>query len=86
MSTKEDQKEDLLKTPSTPQGLFGDVVSLMQKRFEERKREDVALKLCLQRRALSVTPPAHCQPFAQVVVQPFPRLMIPQTAQTLSIS
>jgi len=48
LSTKE--KEDLLHTPINPKGLFGAAVTTMQKKCEEKKWDDKALKLCLPRR------------------------------------
>ncbi|KAF7644338.1 hypothetical protein LDENG_00223760 [Lucifuga dentata] len=59
------EKEDLLDTPITPQGLFGVAVLSMQKRCEEKKRDDEALKLCLPRKPQSAAPTAQCQTFAQ---------------------
>ncbi|XP_049432685.1 uncharacterized protein LOC125889068 [Epinephelus fuscoguttatus] len=76
LSAKE--KEDLLDTPISPKGLFGAAVTSMQKRCEERKREDKALKLCLRRRAPTATLPAHRQTFAQAVARPPPTFKIPK--------
>lgn len=76
LSAKE--KEDLLDTPISPKGLFGAAVTSMQKRCEERKREDEALKLCLPRRAPTATLPAHRQTFAQAVARPPPTFKIPK--------
>ncbi|CAK6969757.1 uncharacterized protein LOC113026495 [Scomber scombrus] len=60
LSTKE--KEELFDTPVVPHGVFGVAVTSMQKRFEEKKRDDEALKLCLPRRAQFATSTAQRQP------------------------
>ena len=70
LTTKE--KEELLDTPIVPQGLFSAAVTSMQKRCEEKKRDDEALKLCLPRRAQAAVQTAPRQSYAQVVSHPAP--------------
>lgn len=52
------EKTELLDVPVDPKGLFGSAVATMQKRCEEKKREDEALQLCLPRKV----PPAQATP------------------------
>lgn len=80
LTTKE--KEELLDTPVILQGLFGAAVTSMQKRCEEKKRDDEALKLCLPRRAQHATPAAPRQSFAQAVSRPVPAFRIPKVPKT----
>ncbi|XP_005928029.3 uncharacterized protein LOC102307223 [Haplochromis burtoni] len=80
LTTKE--KEELLDTPVVPQGLFGAAVTSMQKRCEEKKRDDEALKLCLLRRAQHATPAAPRQSFAQAASRPVPAFRIPKVPKT----
>lgn len=83
LATKE--KEDLLDTPISAQGLFGEAVTSMQKRWEEKKRDDEALKLCLPRRtfaAASATPAPQRQTFAQAAARFPPAFRIPKLPKT----
>uniref|UniRef100_A0A087X675 Uncharacterized protein n=1 Tax=Poecilia formosa TaxID=48698 RepID=A0A087X675_POEFO len=83
LSTKE--KEDLLDTAITPEGLFGAAVTSMQKRWEEKKRDDEALKLCLPRRTFATgttAPSTQRQTFAQAAAH-FPNAFkIPKFPKT----
>ena len=45
------EKTQLLDVPVDPKGLFGPAYSIMLKRWEEKKSEGEALRLCLPRRA-----------------------------------
>ena len=45
------EKTQLLDVPVDPKGLFGPAYGVMLKRWEEKKREGEALRLCLPRRA-----------------------------------
>ena len=45
------EKTQLLDVPVDPKGLFGPAYDVMLKRWEEKKREGEALRLCLPRRA-----------------------------------
>ncbi|KAK0130871.1 hypothetical protein N1851_034445 [Merluccius polli] len=45
------EKTQLLDVPVDPKGLFGPAYSIMLQRWEEKKREGEALRLCLPRRA-----------------------------------
>ncbi|MEQ2199087.1 hypothetical protein XENOCAPTIV_024369 [Xenoophorus captivus] len=85
LSTKE--KEDLLDTPITPQGLFGAAVTSMQKRWEEKKRDDEALKLCLPRRTFATrttAPPPQRQTFTQAAARFPPTFRIPRQPKAQS--
>lgn len=53
LSTQE--KEDVLDTPIIPHGLFSSAVTSMQKRWEEKKRDEEALKLRLPRHTFDFT-------------------------------
>ena len=78
LPTKE--KERLLDTPIVPEGLFGAAVASMQKRCEEKKKDDEALKLCLPRK---VQPPAAAAPrrsFVQAAPQPAATFRIPKVS------
>lgn len=76
LTTKE--KEELLDTPVVPQGLFGAAVTSMQKRCEEKKRDDEALKLCLPRRAQPIASAPPRQSYAQAVSHPAQTFRIPK--------
>lgn len=76
LTTKE--KEELLDTPIVPQGLFGSAVASMQKRCEEKKRDDEALKLCLPRKVSPVIPGTSRQPYARAVSHQAPAFRIPK--------
>ncbi len=39
------------------EGIFGSALTLMQKRCEEKKRDDEALQLCMPRKAQSASCP-----------------------------
>uniref|UniRef100_A0A096M526 Uncharacterized protein n=1 Tax=Poecilia formosa TaxID=48698 RepID=A0A096M526_POEFO len=79
------EKEDLLDTAITPEGLFGAAVNSMQKRWEEKKRDDEALKLCLPRRTFAIgttTPSTQRHTFAQAAAR-FPNAFkIPKFPKT----
>ena len=79
LTTKE--KEELLDTPIVPQGLFGAAVTSMQKRCEEKKRDDEALKLCLPRKTQPAVPKAPQQSYAQTVSRPVAAFKIPKVPQ-----
>lgn len=57
----EGEKETILDAPVVPAGIFGSALTLMQKRCEEKKRDDEALQLCLPRKP-QPGPPAHSRP------------------------
>ncbi|KAL0176928.1 hypothetical protein M9458_029258, partial [Cirrhinus mrigala] len=50
----------------------------MQKRCEEKKRNDEALLLCMPRKAQTAPPPPLRQTFAQVTACPHPSYRIPR--------
>lgn len=71
------EKEDLLDMPVVLQGLFGSAVASMQKRCEDKKKEDEALKLCLPRKIQPSTTGLPRQTFAQAVAHPHGRIQDP---------
>ncbi len=72
------EKEATLDTPVVSEGIFGSALTLMQKRCEEKKRDDEALQLCMPRKAQTAPPPPPRQTFAQVTACAPPSYRIPR--------
>ncbi len=64
--------------PVVAEGIFGSALTLMQKRYEEKKRDDKALQLCMPRKAQTAPPPSPWQTFTQVLARTPPSYRIPR--------
>ncbi len=77
-NTSDREKEAILNAPVVAEGIFGSALTLMQKRCEDKKRDDEALQLCMPRKAHTAPPPPPRQTFAQVTAYTPPSYRIPQ--------
>ncbi len=64
--------------PVVAEGIFASALTLMQKRYEEKKRDDKALQLCMPRKAQTAPPPSPWQTFTQVLARTPPSYRIPR--------
>ncbi len=72
------EKEAILDAPVVAEGIFGSALTLMQKRCEEKKRDDEALQLCMPRKEHTAPHPPPRQTFAQVTARTPPSYRIPR--------
>ncbi|KAK7139774.1 hypothetical protein R3I94_012421 [Phoxinus phoxinus] len=72
------EKEAILDAPVVAEGIFGSALTLMQRRCEEKKRDDEALQLCMPRKTQTAPPPPPRQTFAQAAARPPPTFRIPK--------
>lgn len=72
------EKEAILDAPVVSEGIFGSALTRMQKRCEEKKRDDEALQLCLPRKTQSTPPPPPRPTYAQTAARPPPSFRIPK--------
>lgn len=72
------EKEAILDAPVVAEGIFGSALTRMQKRCEEKKRDDEALQLCMPRKTQTAPPPPPRQTFAQATARPPPSFRIPR--------
>lgn len=66
------EKAAIMDAPIVPDGIFGSALAHMQKRCEEKKRDDEALQLCLPRKPQPNPAAFPRQTFAQAVARPAP--------------
>ncbi len=76
------EKEAILDVPVVAEGIYGSALTLMQKRCEEKKRDDEALQLCMPRKAHTAPHPPPRQTFTQVTARTPPQLSHSSTAET----
>ncbi|KAK7146517.1 hypothetical protein R3I93_014078 [Phoxinus phoxinus] len=69
------EKEAMLDAPVVAEGIFGSALTRMQRRCEEKKRDDEALQLCMPRKTQTAPPR---QTFAQAAARPPPTFRIPK--------
>ncbi len=76
------EKEAILDAPVVAEGIFVSALTLMQKRCEEKKRDDEDLQVCMPRKAHTAPHPPPRQTFAQVTAHTPPSYRIPRLAET----
>ncbi|KAI7808150.1 hypothetical protein IRJ41_018123 [Triplophysa rosa] len=72
------EKETIVDAPVVSEGVFGSALTQMQKRCEEKKRDDEALQLCLPRKPQSSPPLPPRLTYAQATGHPRPSFRIPR--------